>query len=213
MAHTLPVLPYSYEALEPLLDRKTMEAHHKGIHQHYLEALNAAVKATAVENERAEALLSGWKEMPLDVPEDVRDAAGGFVNHSLFWTFLTAPKKQRPIPKDLHAALTNDFGSVARFKETFRLSALSLFGSGWTWMTFDGMRLRIENSINENSPLLESRVPVLGLDMWEHAYYLRYRDRKEDYIESFFSLIDWQQVENYLCMVQARECGQSWSYL
>ena len=199
MTYTLPALPYAYDALEPHFDAQTMEIHHARHHQTYVNSLNAALADAGVEAMPVEQLIADIDALPESVRTAVRNTGGGHANHSLFWTVLSA---DGGTPSGaLAAAIERDLGGYDAFKDAFTKAAQTRFGSGWAWLTLgrDG-RLLVESSPNQDSPLmgayanLSGGAPILGLDVWEHAYYLHYQNRRPDYIGAFFQLIDWTEV-------------------
>jgi Fe-Mn family superoxide dismutase len=199
MAYTLPALPYAYDALEPHFDARTMEIHHARHHQTYITNLNAALADAGIESTDIDALIADIAALPEGVRNAVRNNGGGHANHSLFWTVLTASSGQPD--GTVAAAIERDLGGYAAFKDAFTKAAQTRFGSGWAWLTLsrDGT-LRVESSPNQDNPLmgefagLSGGTPILGLDVWEHAYYLNYQNRRPDYIAAFFELIDWAEV-------------------
>ena len=196
MPHTLPPLPYDYHALEPHIDTRTMEIHHTKHHQAYIDKLNAALAGTEFEELPVEELLRRIKEVPEDKRTAVRNHGGGHANHSLFWTTLT-PHHTEP-EGDLRSRLDATFGSIQDFKVKFSEKATLQSGSGWAWLVMDNGQLNIENSANQDSPLMEGKTPLLGLDVWEHAYYLHYQNRRPEYIAAFWSIVNWQEVARRL---------------
>ncbi|MEN5263876.1 superoxide dismutase [Stenotrophomonas sp. TWI587] len=199
MAYTLPALPYAYDALEPHFDARTMEIHHAKHHQAYITNLNAALADAGIQSTDIDALIADIGSLPEGVRNAVRNNGGGHANHSLFWTVLTA---NGSTPEGTVAkAIERDLGGYAAFKEAFTKAAQTRFGSGWAWLTLtrDGTLL-VESSPNQDNPLmgefagLSGGTPILGLDVWEHAYYLNYQNRRPDYIAAFFELIDWAEV-------------------
>ena len=199
MAYTLPALPYAYDALEPHFDARTMEIHHAKHHQTYITNLNAALADARIESTDIDALIADIGSLPEGVRNAVRNNGGGHANHSLFWTVLTA---NGSTPEGTVAqAIDRDLGGYAAFKDAFTKAAQTRFGSGWAWLTLsrDGTLL-VESSPNQDNPLmgdfagLSGGTPILGLDVWEHAYYLNYQNRRPDYIAAFFELIDWAEV-------------------
>ncbi|WP_447596224.1 superoxide dismutase [Stenotrophomonas rhizophila] len=199
MTYTLPALPYAYDALEPHFDAQTMEIHHARHHQTYVNNLNAALADAGVEPMPVEHLIADIEALPDSVRTAVRNNGGGHANHSLFWTVLN-PQGGSPAGA-LAAAIERDLGGYDAFKDAFTKAAQTRFGSGWAWLTLgqDG-HLLVESSPNQDSPLmgayanLSGGTPILGLDVWEHAYYLHYQNRRPDYIGAFFQLIDWTEV-------------------
>ncbi len=199
MPYTLPALPYAYDALEPHFDAQTMEIHHARHHQTYVNNLNAALADAGIEAMPVEQLIADIDALPESVRTAVRNNGGGHANHSLFWTVLSA---DGGTPSGaLATAIERDLGGYDAFKDAFTKAAQTRFGSGWAWLTLgrDG-RLLVESSPNQDSPLmgayanLSGGTPILGLDVWEHAYYLHYQNRRPDYIGAFFNLIDWADV-------------------
>jgi Fe-Mn family superoxide dismutase len=199
MAYTLPALPYAYDALEPHFDARTMEIHHAKHHQAYITNLNAALADAGIQSADIDALIADIGALPEGVRNGVRNNGGGHANHSLFWTVLTA---SGGTPEGAVAqAIERDLGGYAAFKDAFTKAAQTRFGSGWAWLTLsrDG-KLLVESSPNQDNPLmgdfagLSGGTPILGLDVWEHAYYLNYQNRRPDYIAAFFELIDWTEV-------------------
>ena len=194
MASTLPPLPYATSALEPHIDTKTMEIHHGKHHQAYINNANAKLEAhPALAAKSVEALISDLAAVPEDIRTVIRNNAGGHANHSLFWTVIGPSAGSEPTG-DLAAAINSTFGSLAAFKEKFAAAATTRFGSGWAWLSFDKGQLVVESTANQDSPLMEGRTPLLGLDVWEHAYYLNYQNRRPDYITAFWNVVDWNEV-------------------
>lgn len=200
MAYELPPLPYAYDALEPHFDARTMEIHHTKHHQTYVTSLNNAVNDAGIEPVAVEELIKDIGALPQAAQTAVRNHGGGHANHALFWTVLSPKGGGAPTGK-LADAVNNDLGGFERFKEQFIKAAQTRFGSGWAWLTVgkDG-KLLVENSANQDSPLmgdfvgLSGGTPILGLDVWEHAYYLNYQNRRPDYISAFFNIINWEDV-------------------
>jgi len=193
MTYSLPALPYAYDGLEPHFDARTMEIHHGKHHQTYINNLNAALEQAGIADTPVETLL------PESVRGAVRNNGGGHANHSLFWTVLSATGGTPDA--ELAAAIDRDLGGFAAFKDAFSKAAQTRFGSGWAWLTSDrDGRLQVESSANQDSPLMGAAVglsgntPILALDVWEHAYYLHYQNRRPDYIGAFFNIIDWAEV-------------------
>lgn len=194
MAYELPKLPYSYNALEPHIDAKTMEIHHSKHHAAYIAKVNAALEGTGIDLS-IEDLISNLDKVPEAQRQAVRNNGGGHANHSLFWTVMSANGGGQPTGK-LAKAIDDVFGSFEHFKELFSAAAANRFGSGWAWLVVDGNKLAIESTPNQDNPLMEGRTPILGLDVWEHAYYLNYQNRRPDYINAFFNVIDWEAVSD-----------------
>ncbi len=194
MSHTLPELPYAYDALEPYFDAKTMELHHTKHHQTYVDKLNAAIKGNAsLESYSAAQLISNLNEIPENIRTAVRNHGGGHFNHSFWWPMLKKDVEARGPVVD---AIAREFGSFEQFKENFSNSAALLFGSGWAWLVFGDGKLSIVSTPNQDNPLSSGKTPILGIDVWEHAYYLRYQSRRPEYISAFFHVINWEKVND-----------------
>lgn len=193
MAYSLPALPYAYNALEPYIDAKTMEIHHTKHHQAYINNVNGAIAGTELENLPVEQLIADLSKVPEDKRTVVRNNGGGHANHSLFWTIMGPGAGGKP-SGDLASAIDSTFGSFDKFKEEFGKAAAGRFGSGWAWLSVNGGKLQIESTPNQDSPLMEGRTPILGLDVWEHAYYLNYQNRRPDYIAAFWNVVNWNEV-------------------
>ncbi len=194
MKHTLPTLSYAYDALEPYIDARTMEIHHTKHHQAYIDKLNAALAGRPeLADKPLEALLADLDALPTDIRTAVRNHGGGHANHTLFWTVIGPGQGGRP-EGDLAAAIERAFGSFDAFKTQFADAAAGRFGSGWAWLVKDKAgKLSIESTANQDSPLMEGKKPLLGLDVWEHAYYLKYQNRRPEYIGAFWNIVNWQQ--------------------
>lgn len=195
MSHTLPALPYAYDALEPHIDAKTMEIHHSRHHQTYVTNLNTALAdLPELAALPLEALLARIDSLPAQVQGAVRNHGGGHANHSLFWQVMSPQGGGEP-DGELAAAIERDLGGLESFRQAFTQAALSRFGSGWAWLVVDGRgKLQVVSSANQDSPLMEGLTPILGLDVWEHAYYLKYQNKRPDYIAAFYNVIDWDEV-------------------
>lgn len=193
MAYSLPALPYATDALEPHIDAKTMEIHHGKHHSGYVAKVNAAIEGTDLGNKTIEELVSNLDSVPENIRGAVRNNGGGHANHSLFWTVMSPSGGGEP-SGELADAINAEFGSFDGFKEKFSAAAATRFGSGWAWLSVDGGKLVVESSANQDNPLMDGRIPILGLDVWEHAYYLNYQNRRPDYIAAFFNVIDWDAV-------------------
>jgi Fe-Mn family superoxide dismutase len=194
MAHTLPQLPYDYAALEPHIDARTMEIHYTKHHQTYVNNLNAALeKAPELQGKSLDDLLRGLDRVPESVRTAVRNNGGGHWNHSMFWQIM-APGSGGEPSGEMADAIRSAFGDFAKFKEQFGAAATGRFGSGWAWLVLDGATLRIESTPNQDTPIMEGRRPVLGLDVWEHAYYLKYQNRRPDYIAAWWNVVNWPEV-------------------
>ncbi|MER2297746.1 MAG: superoxide dismutase [Pseudomonas sp.] len=195
MPHTLPPLPYAYDALEPHIDAQTMEIHHTKHHQTYVNGLNAALEGTEWAQWPAEKLVGAVKQLPENLRGAVTNHGGGHVNHSLFWTIMSAQGGGLP-QGQLARAIDAELGGYQAFQEAFTKAALTRFGSGWAWLSVTPQNtLIVESSGNQDSPLMHGNMPILGLDVWEHAYYLKYQNRRPEYIGAFYNVIDWPQVE------------------
>jgi len=196
MAYTLPPLAYPYNALEPHIDARTMEIHHSKHHQAYINNVNNAIKGKAdLESKSVEDLLIHINSVPEDIRTAVRNNGGGHANHTLFWTIIGPNAGGQP-QGNVAAAINQTFGSFDAFKEKFAQAATTRFGSGWAWVsvTKDG-KLEVSSTPNQDSPLSEGKTPILTIDVWEHAYYLNYQNRRPDYIAAFWNVINWQEVE------------------
>ena len=194
MAYVLPALPYAYDALEPHIDAKTMEIHHSKHHQTYINNINAGIQDTPWEDLSVEQLVTQVHDVPTELKNNVMNNAGGHANHSLFWTIMSPQGGGQPVGK-IAAAIDAELGGFDAFKEAFTKAALTRFGSGWAWLTVTpDHKLLVESSANQDSPLMQSHTPVLALDVWEHAYYLKYQNRRPEYIAAFFNVVDWQEV-------------------
>ena len=193
MAYTLPDLPFAHDALEPHIDAKTMEIHHGKHHNGYVTKLNAAIEGTDLGSKSIEELVSDLNAVPEDKRGGVRNNGGGHANHSLFWSVISPNGGGEP-SGDLAEAINSTFGSFDEFKTAFSTAAGTRFGSGWAWLSVDGGKLVVESTPNQDSPLMEGRTPILGLDVWEHGYYLNYQNRRPDYVAAFFNIVDWSAV-------------------
>jgi Fe-Mn family superoxide dismutase len=194
MSYSLPALPYAYDALEPHIDAQTMEIHHLKHHQTYINNLNAALEGTSYAEEPVEGLLARLKELPQDLHAALINQGGGHANHTLFWTVMSPSGGGKP-EGEMATAIDAELGGFAAFQDAFTKAALSRFGSGWAWLSVTSeKKLVVESSANQDSPLLHGNTPILGLDVWEHAYYLRYQNRRPEYIGAFYNVIDWREV-------------------
>ena len=194
MAHELPKLPYAYDALEPHIDAQTMEIHHTKHHQGYVNKLNDALtKAPNLQKTSLEELLRGIGTVPEAIRTAVRNNGGGHANHTLFWQVMAPKGGGKPSGK-LADAITKTFGGFDTFKEQFTAAATGRFGSGWAWLILLNGKLSIESTANQDSPIMEGKTPILGLDVWEHAYYLKYQNRRPDYIKAWWNVINWPEV-------------------
>ncbi|WP_280539824.1 superoxide dismutase [Chromohalobacter sp. 11-W] len=194
MAHQLPTLPYAYDALEPHIDALTMEIHHSRHHQTYVNNLNAALEGTDLESLPVETLMGEIERVPEAKRQAVINNGGGHANHSLFWTVMSAQGGGKA-KGDLASAIDSELGGDEAFREAFTQAAVKRFGSGWAWLSVTPAgRLVVENTLNQDSPLMHGNTPILGLDVWEHAYYLKYQNKRPEYIKAFFEVVDWDEV-------------------
>ena len=197
MAYSLPDLPYAYDALEPNIDARTMEIHHTKHHQGYTNKVNAALEGHDFANLDIEEVLSRIDELPADKKQAVINNGGGYANHKLFWTILSPTGGGTP-SGDLAKAIDSTFGSFDTFKEKFAAAAGTRFGSGWAWLSVDkDGNLKVHSTPNQDSPLMEGLTPILGVDVWEHAYYLNYQNRRPDYVSAFWNIVNWDKVAEY----------------
>lgn len=198
MAFVLPELGYAYDALEPHFDKETMEIHHSKHHQAYVNNANAALEGTEWADKSAEEVIANLDRIPADKQTAVRNNAGGHANHSLFWTIL---KTGTELSGSLKEAIERDFSSVDAFKEEFEKAAQTRFGSGWAWLVKQGDKLAVVSTANQDSPLMGKSVagcegqPIIGLDVWEHAYYLKYQNKRPDYIKAFWNVVNWDEAQ------------------
>ncbi len=209
MAFELPALPYAYDALEPVIDADTMRFHHDKHHATYVANLNKALEAHPELFERSvEFLIAHLNHLPEDIKGAVRNNGGGTYNHTLFWEMM-APEGQTAFAGPVADKIKETFGSYEEFKKQFAAAAAGRFGSGWAWLVADGDKLEILSTANQDNPLTEGKRPLLCLDVWEHAYYLKYQNRRVDYINEWFRIINWDFVnEKYKKSQEARHCGK-----
>ncbi|KFL44549.1 superoxide dismutase [Lysinibacillus sp. BF-4] len=193
MAHELPKLSYAYDALEPHIDAQTMEIHHTKHHNTYVTNLNAAIEGTDFAGTELITLISDIDALPADKQTAVRNNGGGHANHSLFWEVI-APGGANAPTGELATAIDKKFGSFDAFKEEFAKAATTRFGSGWAWLVVDNGEIAVISTPNQDSPYMEGKTPILGLDVWEHAYYLNYQNRRPDYISAFWNIVNWDVV-------------------
>ena len=205
MAYSLPTLPYAYDALEPNIDAKTMEIHYSKHHQTYINNINGAIAGTEWEKLSVEDLVAKVNEVPTDFKNMVINNAGGHANHSLFWTVMSPQGGGQPTGA-VAKAIDEQLGGFDTFKEAFTKAAISRFGSGWAWLSVTPEhQLIVESSANQDSPLMHGHTPILGLDVWEHAYYLKYQNRRPEYINAFYNVVDWDEVNRrYHTALQAK---------
>ena len=198
MAHTLPALPYAFDALEPHIDTKTMEIHHGKHHQAYVTNLNAALdKHPELHSKSVEDLLRNIDTVPEDIRTAVRNNGGGHANHSMFWQVM-GPNAGGAPTGAVADAITSSFGAVDTFKEEVKKAGVGRFGSGWAWVIDQGGTLVVESSANQDSPLMEGKKIVFGVDVWEHAYYLKYQNRRPDYLDAWWNVVNWDEVNKRL---------------
>ena len=196
MTYQLPDLPYAYDALEPHIDEETMKLHHAKHHNGYVNKTNAALENHPKLAEKTiEDLIADLDSVPEDIKADIRNQGGGHVNHSLFWTVLSPNGGGEPTG-DLAQEIENTFGSFEKFKDAFKTEATGRFGSGWAWLVVNNGKLEITNTLNQDSPLTEGKTPILGIDVWEHAYYLNYQNKRGDYVDAFWNVVNWEEVAN-----------------
>jgi superoxide dismutase, Fe-Mn family len=193
MAFSVPPLPYDYDALESTIDVETMRLHHDKHHQAYVDNANKALEGTDLSDASVEDVLRKLDQLPEDKRAAVRNNAGGHANHSLFWEIMSPQAGGSP-DGELAGAIDSAFGSFDSFKETFNQNGVTRFGSGWTWLVWNGTGLEAYSTPNQDSPILQGHVPVLGNDVWEHAYYLNYRNRRPEYLEAWWNVVDWGAV-------------------
>jgi Fe-Mn family superoxide dismutase len=193
MAFTLPDLPYDFGALEPHIDAQTMEIHHDRHHKAYVDNANAALAGTELENASVEEVLASLQILPEDKQTAVRNNAGGHANHSLFWEIMGPDGGGEP-SGELASAIDDVFGSFDDLKSAVNDAGVRRFGSGWTWLVWDGTGLAVYSTANQDSPIMQSDVPLLGIDVWEHAYYLKYQNKRPDYLQAWWNVVNWDAV-------------------
>jgi superoxide dismutase, Fe-Mn family len=193
MAFEVPPLPYDYGALEPHIDRQTMELHHDKHHQAYVDKANAALEGTEHADTPVEDVIRNLSSLPADKQAPVRNNGGGHLNHSMFWESMSPDGGGAP-DGDLAAALDEAFGSFDAFKEQFEAAGVGQFGSGWAWLVLDGGTLAVTSTPNQDNPIADGKTPLLGNDVWEHAYYLKYQNKRPDYLKAWWNVVDWGKV-------------------
>ena len=193
MAYEVPPLPYDYAALEPHIDEATMKLHHDKHHQAYVDKANGALEGTEFADRPIEDVLRDLDSLPEDKRGVVRNNGGGHYNHSLFWEWMSPDGGGEP-DGDLRAALESAFGSVDDFKGQMKDAGIARFGSGWSWLVHDGSGLAVTSTPNQDSPVMDGQTPLLGIDVWEHAYYLKYQNRRPDYLDAFWNVVNWDKV-------------------
>lgn len=193
MKHTLPSLPYAYNALEPYIDEQTMTIHHTKHHQAYIDNLNKAIEGSAQADWTLEDLIKKLDQLPENIRTAVRNNGGGHINHGLFWQVMGPNGKGKPEGKlleDINAA----FGSFEKFQDEFETAGKTQFGSGWAWLVVDNGKLAVTKTPNQDNPLTQGKTPILGVDVWEHAYYLKYQNRRPEYLGNFWKVVNWDEV-------------------
>jgi Fe-Mn family superoxide dismutase len=193
MPYSVPPLPYAYDALEPHIDKATMEFHHDKHHQAYVDKVNQALEGTPLADTPIEDVLRDLSQVPEDKRAAVRNNGGGHYNHSLFWEWMSPGGGGEP-GGALGQAIASTFGSFADFQTKLKTTGVNQFGSGWSWLVRDGSGLAIVGSANQDSPLSDGKIPLLGVDVWEHAYYLKYQNRRPDYVDAWWNVVDWNFV-------------------
>lgn len=202
MAFTLPDLPYAYDALEPHIDAKTMEIHHTKHHQAYIDKANAALEGTEWAGKSVEEVLMNLDKIPDDKRTAVRNNAGGHANHSLFWAIMGPSAGGQP-SGDLASAIDEACGSFDDFTKKFADAATTRFGSGWAWLVVKKGKVEVMSTANQDSPISDGKTPILGLDVWEHAYYLHYQNKRPDYIKAWWNVVNWKEVEKRFAEAQS----------
>ena len=204
MPHQLPALPYDAAALEPHIDAQTMQIHHGKHHAAYVNNLNAALeKHAALQSKSAEELIKGLSTVPEDVRTAVRNNGGGHVNHTMFWQIMGPGKGGAPSGA-LAQVITNNFGGFDAFKDLMNKGGVGRFGSGWVWLVDSGGKLSVENTANQDNPMMEGKRAIVGIDVWEHAYYLKYQNRRPEFIEAFWNIVNWAHAEELFAHLGAR---------
>jgi Fe-Mn family superoxide dismutase len=193
MAYSVPPLPYAYDALEPHIDKATMEFHHDKHHQAYVDKVNAALEGTPLADTPIEDVIKDLSQVPEAKRTAVKNNGGGHYNHSLFWEFMSPDGGGEP-SGELAGAIDATFGSFADFQAKLKDAGVNQFGSGWSWLVHDGSGLAIVASANQDSPLSNGQTPLLGVDVWEHAYYLKYQNRRPDYVDAWWNVVDWSKI-------------------
>ena len=191
--HELPKLPYEYNALEPYIDEQTMRIHHTKHHQAYIDKLNGAIKGTKFENMDVNELLKKLNEVPENIRTAVRNHGGGHSNHTFFWQIMAPKAGGNPTGK-VGIEIEKTFGSFDKFKEELTNAGLNRFGSGWAWLALNNSKLEVYSTANQDSPLIENKIPILGVDVWEHSYYILYQNRRADYLKNWWNIVNWNKV-------------------
>lgn len=198
MTFEIPELPYAHDHLEPVIDKETMELHHGKHHNGYVTNLNKAVEGTEWADKSIEEVVANLNDVPEDIRTAVRNNGGGHLNHTLFWEEMQAPSDNNEVPAELAAKIEKDFGSVEDFKAKFEAAATGQFGSGWAWLVDNNGTLEVVGTPNQDNPITDGKKPLLGIDVWEHAYYLNYRNVRADYVKSFWKVVNWDVVAERL---------------
>jgi Fe-Mn family superoxide dismutase len=193
MAYSVPPLPYAYDALEPHIDKATMEFHHDKHHQAYVDKVNAALEGTPLADTAIEDVLKDLSQVPADKLGAVKNNGGGHYNHTLFWESMSPDGGGEP-SGELADAIASAFGSFADFQAKLKATGVNQFGSGWSWLVHDGSGLAVVGSANQDTPLSDGKTPLLGVDVWEHSYYLKYQNRRPDYIDAWWNVVDWSKI-------------------
>ncbi|NLG56826.1 MAG: superoxide dismutase [Clostridiales bacterium] len=193
MAFTLPPLPYAYNALEPYIDEETMRIHHTKHHQAYIDNLNKALEGSAFAGKSIEEIIKSLDSLPENIRTAVRNNGGGHFNHSIFWAIMGPSGKGQP-EGDLAQKIDQDFGSFDAFKEAFETAGKTQFGSGWAWLVLKDGKLSVEKTANQDNPLTKGQIPLMGADVWEHAYYLKYQNRRPEYLKNWWHTVNWDEV-------------------
>jgi superoxide dismutase, Fe-Mn family len=193
MAYEVPDLPYDYNALEPHIDEQTMRVHHDKHHQAYVDKANAALDGTDWDGKPVDEVLQNLSSLPDDIRTAVRNNAGGHANHSMFWEIMSPDGGGEP-EGDLASAIDDTFGGFDSFKDELKTAGVNQFGSGWAWLVHDGSGLAVVSTANQDSPVSDGKTPLLGVDVWEHAYYLKYQNKRPDYIDAWWNVVNWPEV-------------------
>jgi superoxide dismutase, Fe-Mn family len=202
MAFTLPNLPYPTDALEPSIDKMTMEIHHGRHHKAYIDNLNKALEGqAALQSKSIDELLRGIATVPENIRAAVRNNGGGHYNHSMFWEIM-GPKAGGEPSGDLKTAIDSTFGGFTQFKDKIKAAAVGRFGSGWSWLVWDGKALQVYSTANQDCPLMDGHVPIMGVDVWEHAYYLKYQNKRPDYVDAWWNVVNWKAVADRYAKVK-----------
>ena len=200
MKHELPDLPYEFNALEPWIDSKTMEIHHDKHHKAYVDKLNSALEGyVGLQEKKVEDLISNLNSVPEKIRNAVRNNGGGHANHSLFWELMTDDDEKKKFEGEIADKIEEEFGNFEEFKKKFSEMAMNRFGSGWVWLVISDGDLEIISTANQDSPIMDGKIPILGLDVWEHAYYLKYQNKRNEYVENWWNVVNWKKAnENYI---------------